>query len=166
MGLFDYKNADGKALYSDAIALTLYAYTPTGQALPGTGWKPIGATALGFTHGSTVHGVRESLGAREQPRTRRAHIAAQSAVKQHDVDALGALVEKTGDATVTPDVLAANGVVRTARVRLTDVTLGPYHDDSLGAWVNEGEMDGSLLGMDYLGRFSVTMAGDEMVLTR
>ena len=31
MGLFDYKNADGKALYSDAIALTLYAYTPTGQ---------------------------------------------------------------------------------------------------------------------------------------
>ena len=38
MGLFDYKNADGKALYSDAIALTLYAYTPTGQPLPATGW--------------------------------------------------------------------------------------------------------------------------------
>ncbi|RON51923.1 polyurethane esterase [Pseudomonas frederiksbergensis] len=51
MGLFDYKNAGsaaGKALYSDAIALTLYAYTPTGQPLPATGWKPIGATALGY----------------------------------------------------------------------------------------------------------------------
>ncbi|EJM70482.1 hypothetical protein PMI30_00693, partial [Pseudomonas sp. GM50] len=39
MGLFDYKNAGseaGKALYSDAIALTLYAYTPTGQPLPAT----------------------------------------------------------------------------------------------------------------------------------
>lgn len=51
MGLFDYKNAGseaGKALYSDAIALTLYAYTPTGQPLPATGWAPIGATALGY----------------------------------------------------------------------------------------------------------------------
>ncbi|UQS16382.1 polyurethanase [Pseudomonas sp. HS6] len=48
MGLFDYKKADGKALYSDAIALTLYSYTPTGQPLPGTGWAPLGAKALGY----------------------------------------------------------------------------------------------------------------------
>ncbi|MGF6113519.1 polyurethane esterase [Pseudomonas frederiksbergensis] len=51
MGLFDYKNAGseaGKALYSDAIALTLYAYTPTGKPLPATGWAPIGASALGY----------------------------------------------------------------------------------------------------------------------
>ncbi|MGW8466623.1 polyurethane esterase [Pseudomonas sp. CLCA07] len=48
MGLFDYKQADGKALYSDAIALTLYAYTPTGQPLPATAWAPIQATALGY----------------------------------------------------------------------------------------------------------------------
>lgn len=48
MGLFDYKNADGKALYSDAIALTLYAYTPTSKPLPATGWAPIGATQLGY----------------------------------------------------------------------------------------------------------------------
>lgn len=51
MGLFDYKNtgsAAGKALYSDAIALTLYAYTPTGKPLPATGWAPIAATALGY----------------------------------------------------------------------------------------------------------------------
>ncbi|MET1069180.1 MAG: polyurethanase [Pseudomonas prosekii] len=53
MGLFDYKNAGGSAgkeLYSDAIALTLYAYTPTGQPLPAGAWAPIGATALGY-HG-------------------------------------------------------------------------------------------------------------------
>ena len=53
MGLFDYKNAGGSAgkeLYNDAIALTLYAYTPTGQPLPAGGWAPIGATALGY-HG-------------------------------------------------------------------------------------------------------------------
>ena len=48
MGLFDYKNADGKALYSDAIALTLYAYTPTGKPLPATAWAPLTATALGY----------------------------------------------------------------------------------------------------------------------
>ncbi|MFJ7795632.1 polyurethanase [Pseudomonas sp. NPDC096950] len=51
MGLFDYKTAGGaagKALYSDAIALTLYAYTPTGKPLPATAWAPIGATALGY----------------------------------------------------------------------------------------------------------------------
>jgi len=48
MGLFDYKQADGKTLYSDAIALTLYAYSPTGQPLPATAWVPIQATALGY----------------------------------------------------------------------------------------------------------------------
>lgn len=60
----------------------------------------------------------------------------------------------------------ANGLVRTARVRLADVTLGPFHDDSIGASVNEGEMDGSLLGMDYLGRYAIEIAGDRMILRR
>ena len=49
MGLFDYKNADGKALYSDAIALTLYAYTPTGQPLPATAWKPLTRHGAGLS---------------------------------------------------------------------------------------------------------------------
>lgn len=60
----------------------------------------------------------------------------------------------------------ANGVVRTATVTLHDVSLGPFHDDSVTAQVNEAEMDVSLLGMDYLRRFSVTMAGEEMMLSR
>ncbi|MDT8855661.1 TIGR02281 family clan AA aspartic protease [Paracoccaceae bacterium Fryx2] len=60
----------------------------------------------------------------------------------------------------------ANGTVRTARVRLENVSLGPFRDAALTAWVNEGEMDGSLLGMDYLGRFRIEIAGDRMILRR
>jgi len=60
----------------------------------------------------------------------------------------------------------ANGVVRTARVELQDVRLGPYADESLRAFVNDGDMEGSLLGMDYLGRYRIEIAGDRMVLRR
>lgn len=60
----------------------------------------------------------------------------------------------------------ANGMVRTARVRLSEVTLGPWQDDSIGAYVNEGAMEGSLLGMDYLGRYAIEIAGDRMILRR
>lgn len=60
----------------------------------------------------------------------------------------------------------ANGIVRTARVSLDNVRLGPYSDPTLAAYVNDGEMDGSLLGMDYLGRFRIEIAGDQMILRR
>ena len=60
----------------------------------------------------------------------------------------------------------ANGMVRTARVRLSAVRLGPWQDDSIGAYVNEGAMEGSLLGMDYLGRYAIEIAGDRMILRR
>lgn len=60
----------------------------------------------------------------------------------------------------------ANGVVRTARVKLTNVELGPIFDEVLAAYVNDGEMDGSLLGMDYLGRFHIEITGNSMILTR
>lgn len=62
--------------------------------------------------------------------------------------------------------MTANGVVRTARVRLEDVRFGPFHDAALGAIVNEADMDLSLLGMDYLGRFRIEIAGDRMILRR
>lgn len=51
MSIFDYKNAlgsAGKAQYSDAINLALYASSPTGQPLPGTSWRPISAKQLGY----------------------------------------------------------------------------------------------------------------------
>ncbi len=72
---------------------------------------------------------------------------------------------------IDPDSLAyigeastANGMVRTARVSLPNVAFGPFHEDSLGASVNKAPMDISLLGMEYLGRFQITIAGDKMVL--
>lgn len=60
----------------------------------------------------------------------------------------------------------ANGIVRTARVTLDEIDFGPFTDRSMDAWVNEGDMDGSLLGMDYLRRFSIRIEGDRMILTR
>jgi aspartyl protease family protein len=60
----------------------------------------------------------------------------------------------------------ANGPVRTARVELGDVRFGPFRDASLGASVNEENMDGSLLGMSYLSQFQITISGDQMVLRR
>ncbi len=62
--------------------------------------------------------------------------------------------------------MTANGIVRTASVTISDVTFGPYHDDTILASVNDGQMDSSLLGMDYLGRFTITMSGDRMMLSR
>lgn len=60
----------------------------------------------------------------------------------------------------------ANGVVRTAQVRLPEVTLGGWTDHNIPAAVTDGAMDLSLLGMDYLGRYHLEMAGDRMVLRR
>lgn len=48
----------------------------------------------------------------------------------------------------------ANGPVRTARVTLDEVMLAGTDEGTLRAWVNEGELDISLLGMSFLRRFS------------
>ncbi len=58
----------------------------------------------------------------------------------------------------------ANGVVRTARVTLPVVELGPFRNEDFDAFVNDGEMEGSLLGMDYLGQFRLEIAGNRMIL--
>ena len=71
-----------------------------------------------------------------------------------------------GALTYLGQATTANGIVRTATVTLRNVTFGPFTDASVTAQVNQSDMEGSLLGMNYLGRFSVTMAGDEMILTR
>ncbi len=61
---------------------------------------------------------------------------------------------------IDPDGLAylgraqtANGTVPMARVRLDEVSLGGIEDRDVGASVNGGDMDVSLLGMSYLSRF-------------
>lgn len=61
----------------------------------------------------------------------------------------------------------ANGTIRTARVSLPDVRLEGTPMGTLTAWVGDGPLDISLLGMEFLNRFDrVEMARDRLVLTR
>lgn len=61
----------------------------------------------------------------------------------------------------------ANGPVRTAPVRLDSIAVGPIRDTGMRAVVNEGMMDHSLLGMEYLQTYSsVQISGGRLVLTR
>ncbi len=63
--------------------------------------------------------------------------------------------------------MTANGEVRTASVKLDRVELGPVLDRNVRAWVNEGEMDQSLLGMSYLQRWDrIEITDGALVLTR
>lgn len=58
----------------------------------------------------------------------------------------------------------ANGIVRTARVTLPEVELGPFRNENFQAFVTEGALDQSLLGMDYLGQFRMEFDGGKLVL--
>ena len=58
----------------------------------------------------------------------------------------------------------ANGVVRTARVTLPTVELGPFRNQDFRAYVTEGALDQSLLGMDYLGQFRMEFSGGKLIL--
>jgi aspartyl protease family protein len=59
----------------------------------------------------------------------------------------------------------ANGVVRTAIVRLDRVEVGERSDRNVRALVNEGELEVSLLGMGYLDRFArIEMTRDRLRL--
>ena len=60
----------------------------------------------------------------------------------------------------------ANGEVRLAPIRLARLQLGPVEAQRFRANVSEGKLFSSLMGMDFLQRFSrVTVEGDRMVLT-
>ncbi len=63
-----------------------------------------------------------------------------------------------GSLAYVGEARTANGVVSTARVKLPSVALGPWRDQDVAAYVTSGDMDGSLLGMDYLGRFHIEIA--------
>ena len=61
----------------------------------------------------------------------------------------------------------ANGEVRTAYVRLSEVQLGEVSDFDVPAVVNDGEMPQSLLGMGYLQRWGrIEIANNELILKR
>lgn len=69
--------------------------------------------------------------------------------------------------TYTGSAMTANGMVRTARAKVDRISLGEIEDRNLEVWINEGEMDRSLLGMAYLRRFSrIEIADDTLILTR
>ncbi|MWB77259.1 TIGR02281 family clan AA aspartic protease [Pseudooceanicola sp. 216_PA32_1] len=79
--------------------------------------------------------------------------------------------EKVG---IDPDALqflgrasTANGEVGLAPVTLDSVDLGPVHDSRFRAFVSEGAMPMSLMGMSYLQNFSrIEIADGALVLTR
>ena len=89
-----------------------------------------------------------------------------SAVVLRPDDATRAGID-TADLAFTGRAKTANGAIRTAPVRLAKVSLGPIEDRNLRAWVNEGAMDQSLLGMSYLERWGrIEIAGQHLVLER
>ena len=61
----------------------------------------------------------------------------------------------------------ANGETRIAHVRLASLKVGVLEDTNVRAWVNEGKLEQSLLGMTYLQRYSkVAFENGLLVLTR
>lgn len=81
--------------------------------------------------------------------------------------------EDARQAGLAPDALdyrlfasTANGTVRIAPVRLQSLTVGEVTDINVPAMVNGGELETSLLGMSWLGRFELTLTPDRLVLKR
>ncbi|AHD01082.1 retropepsin-like aspartic protease family protein [Leisingera methylohalidivorans] len=61
----------------------------------------------------------------------------------------------------------ANGEVRTASVWIEEMSLGGITDTNVRVWVNQGELEQSLLGMGYLQRWSsIEIRNGALVLTR
>ncbi len=61
----------------------------------------------------------------------------------------------------------ANGIVRTATVRLNGVSVSGIDEGTVRASVNEGDLETSLLGMSYLQRFGrIEIRGDRLLLER
>lgn len=90
--------------------------------------------------------------------------ASQIVLSQSDAERIGI---DTKSLAYLGRAYTANGEVRTAPVRLDSMTVGPVRHDNLRAVVNEGEMGQSLLGMDYLQRFSsIEITGGRLVLNR
>lgn len=71
------------------------------------------------------------------------------------------------DLTFTGRAQTANGTVRTAPVKIDTLSLGGIQDDRVRAYVTDGDLFGSLLGMDYLRRYDrIEIKQDKLILTR
>jgi aspartyl protease family protein len=83
---------------------------------------------------------------------------------RRDAERVGLVAE---DLRFLGEALTANGMVRTAAVRLDEVVLGEIVDRGVPAVVNEGEMHQSLLGMSYLQEFGrIEIENDQLRLIR
>ena len=61
----------------------------------------------------------------------------------------------------------ANGEVRTASARIDTLALGPHVERGVRVWVTDGDLDTSLLGMEYLSRFArIEIEDGRLVLHR
>ncbi len=61
----------------------------------------------------------------------------------------------------------ANGTTRAAPVTLDSIAIGPLSATNVSAWVNEGDLDQSLLGMSYLSTLGrIEIRGDTLILER
>lgn len=90
--------------------------------------------------------------------------ASNVVLARHDAERAGINVD---DLVFTGRAQTANGTVKTAPVRLSSIDLGGIQDSGVRAYVTDGDLFGSLLGMDYLNRFSrIEIERDKLVLTR
>lgn len=70
---------------------------------------------------------------------------------------------RRGDLAFVGTARTANGITRTAQVRLDRVVMGQTVQTRVRALVNEGDLHVSLLGMTFLSRFSrIEIAGDRL----
>ena len=67
----------------------------------------------------------------------------------------------------TGQARTANGLVATAPIRLDRVALGPFEERNVRAVVNGGNLDKSLLGMEFLSRFGrLEITRDKLIITK
>ncbi len=69
--------------------------------------------------------------------------------------------------TLTYDTASstANGITRSASVELRDIVIGRYHTGAIRAFINEGDLDNSLLGMRFLDTMkSYRIEGDKLIV--
>ena len=61
----------------------------------------------------------------------------------------------------------ANGIVATAPIRLDRVALGPFEERNVRAAVNRGNLDKSLLGMEFFNRFGrLEITRDQLIIMK
>ena len=83
---------------------------------------------------------------------------------KHDAERLGFDPRQL---TYSAEFSTANGLVRAAPIILNNLQIGPLEAVHVAAWVNERDLDGSLLGMSYLSTLGrIEIKGDTLILER